>query len=394
MKSRIDWKYRHTVLVLCMFAFFVTYFARLLVSPVVPFIIADFDVSNTQIGISLSGMWIAYGLTQFPSGVFAERFGEKRIIAVAVGGTAVTSLLAAIAPLFAVFAACVVLLGGVAGLHYSVATTLLSRTYDDIGTALGLHSFGAPLAGLLAPVMASWVGIRYGWRPAVALAVLVAVPIFLLFAWRIRPTEPRHPERSMRKQFAIEPLLEYLSRPQIAFTLLIAIIATFAVNGIVTFLPTFLVEHRAQSPALAGLVFSAYFVVRGGAQIGVGVLSDRVGRDFAVSTCLIAGAGGLALFVAGPGLVAVALGVLLFGIGSSFFASLEPRFMDVLGDDERGAGFGLVRTVYVVFGSTGSFGVGLLADLFGWGVSYSVLAGLCALAFGAVVCNYALDLGY
>jgi hypothetical protein len=50
--------------------------------------------------------------------------------------------------------------------------------------------------------------------------------------------------------------------------------------------------------------------------------------------------------------------------------------------------------VYVVFGSTGSFGVGLLADLFGWGVSYSVLAGLCALAFGAVVCNSVLDLGY
>lgn len=377
-----------------MFAFFVTYFARLAVSPVVPFIIDDFDVSNTQIGIALSGMWIAYGLTQYPSGVFAERFGEKRIITIAVGGTAVTSLLTAIAPLFVVLAACIVLLGAVAGLHYSVATTLLSRTYDDIGTALGFHSFGAPLAGLLAPVAASWVGVRFGWRPAVALSVLVAVPIAVLFGWYVRPTEPRHPEQPMRDSFAIGPLLDYLSRPAIAFTLLISIVATFAVNGIVTFLPTFLVEHRAQSPTLAGVVFSAYFVVRGGAQIGVGMLSDRVGRDFAVATCLVAGAGGLGLFVAGPGLVAVALAVVLFGIGSSFFASLEPRFMDLLSDSERGAGFGLVRTVYVVCGSTGSFGVGLLADLFGWGASFSVLGVLCTLAFGAVVVNQLLGLGY
>lgn len=377
-----------------MFAFFVTYFARLAISPVVPFIIDDFDVSNTGIGIALSGMWIAYGMTQFPSGVFAERFGERRIIAIAVGGTAVASLLTAIAPLFVVFAACVVLLGGVAGLHYSVATTLLSRTYDDIGRAIGIHSFGAPLAGLLAPISASWVGVRYGWRPAVALAVLVAVPVFVLFAWRIRPTEPHHPEKPIREHFAVEPLLDYLSRSKIAFTLLIAIITTFAVNGILTFLPTFLVQYRAQSPTLAGIVFSAYFVVRGGAQIGIGVLSDRVGRDFAVATCLVAGVGGLALFVVGPGLVAVAVAVLLFGVASSHFASLEPRFMDALSDAERGAGFGLVRTVYVVLGSTGSFGVGLLADLFGWAVSFGVLAVLCALAFGAVAVNGVLDLGY
>ena len=377
-----------------MFAFFVTYFARLAVSPVVPFIIDDFDVSNTQIGIALSGMWIAYGLTQYPSGVLAERFGEKRIIMIAVGGTAVTSLLTAIAPLFAVLAASIVLLGGVAGLHYSVATTLLSRTYDDIGTALGFHSFGAPLAGLLAPVAASWVGVRFGWRPAVALSVLVAVPIAVLFGWYVRPTEPRRPERPMRESFAVEPLLDYLSRPPIAFTLLLSIVATFAVNGIVTFLPTFLVEHRAQTPTLAGVVFSAYFVVRGGAQIGVGVLSDRIGRDFAVATCLIAGASGLGLFVIGPGLISVGAAVVLFGIGSSFFASLEPRFMDHLSDSERGAGFGLVRTVYVVFGSTGSFGVGLLADLFGWGVSFGVLGVLCTLAFGAVVINRLLGLGY
>ena len=80
------WQYRTTVLALCLLAFFVTYFARMAISPVIPFIADDFDVTNTQIGFALSGMWLAYGLSQFPSGVLGDRFGEKRVILVAVGG--------------------------------------------------------------------------------------------------------------------------------------------------------------------------------------------------------------------------------------------------------------------------------------------------------------------
>ncbi|TKX77174.1 MFS transporter, partial [Halorubrum sp. SD626R] len=91
----MNWQYRHTVLALCMLAFFVTYFARLAISPVVPFIVDDFAVSNTAIGAALSGMWLAYGVSQFPSGILADRFGERRVILVAVGGSAAMSALLA-----------------------------------------------------------------------------------------------------------------------------------------------------------------------------------------------------------------------------------------------------------------------------------------------------------
>ncbi|GAA0505813.1 Sugar phosphate permease [Halorubrum aquaticum] len=390
----VNWRYRHTVLTLCMLAFFVTYFARLAISPVVPFITADFAVSNTAVGVALSGMWLAYGISQFPSGILADRYGERRVILVAVGGTTTASLLLAFAPVFPAFVLIAFLLGLVAGLHYAVATTLLSRTFDDLGTAVGLHSIGGPLAGLVAPVAAAWVGVRYGWRPGVALAALVGVPIFVLFAWRIRPTEPRRPEQPMRDRLRLGPLVELLSRPSVLLPLAIATIGTYVAQGVISFLPTFLVDFRGYSPSFAGGVFSAFFVVRAGAQVVIGRVSDRAGRDGAIGAAMLSGALGAAGFVALPGYAGLAVAVLLAGFGSSFFSAIDPRFMDAMNEAERGAGFGLVRTVYTVIGSAGSVGVGLTADLFGWAVSFGVLAGLFAVAFLVIAGNAALGTGY
>ncbi len=390
----MNWSYRSTVLVLCMLAFFVTYFARLALSPVVPFITEDFEITNAQIGLALTGMWIAYGLTQFPSGVLADRYGEKSIILVSVGGTAVVSVLLALTPLFSVFVLFAVLLGAVAGLHYSVATTLLTRTYDDIGTAIGLHSLGAPLGGLLAPVLAAWVGVTFGWRPAVALSFAIALPVFVLFAWGVRPTEPRRPDRRMRDQFRIAPVIELLSRPQIAFTVFVAVVSTFVINGLVSFLPTFLIAHHAYSPTIAGVAFSMYFVVRGGSQVGIGAVSDRFGRDFALVGCLAVGATGIALLVVGSSPLIIGVAVALAGIGASYFPALDPRFLDNMSETERGAEFGLVRTVYVVTSATGPIGVGLAADQFGWAVSFLILAVLLCVAIGALVINWMFDAGY
>jgi len=398
----VNWRYRHTVLTLCMLAFFMTYFARLAISPVVPLVIDDFGVSNTAIGLALSGMWFAYGLSQFPSGVLADRYGERRVILVAVGGTAATSLLLALVPFFPAFVLVAVLLGLVAGLHYAVATTLLSRTFEDLGTAVGIHSLGGPLAGLVAPVAATWVGVRHGWRPGVALAAGVGVPVFALFAARVRPTEPRRPDQPMAERFRLAPLLELVGRREVLVPLVVATLGTYVAQGVISFLPTFLVDFRGYAPAFAGVVFSAFFVVRAGAQVGLGRLSDRVGRDASIGAAFLGGALGLAGLVALPDLVRLpvavglpavpelaALGAVVFlaGLGSSFFSAIDPRFMDALGDAERGAGFGLIRTVYTVIGSAGSVGVGLVADLFGWGASFLVIAGLAGVAFLVTAAN-------
>lgn len=386
------WRYRDTVLWICMLAFFVTFFARLVISPVVPQITAEFDVSNTAIGIGLTGMWLAYGVMQYPSGVLADRYGERTIMLLAIGGTALASVLLAASPLFPVFALMAILLGAVAGLHYTVGTTLLTDTWDDLGYAVGIHSMGAPLAGLTAPLAAAWVGVNYGWRPAVALTVTIAAPVFALLWWRIRPTPPRKPDQEVRGQFSVGLLLSVVSRPPVSFTLGLAFIGTFIIQALISFLPTFLVEHRGYSATLASVFFAGYFLSRGGLQIAIGWISDRSSRDLALVICMLSGVLGVGLLVIGPGLVSLIVAIPFLGVGASFFPAVDPRFLDQLSEAERGSEFGLVRTVYAVLGGLGPVSVGLLADVFGWPVAFATLAGLYGVASCALVTNWLFSL--
>lgn len=390
----MGWGYRETVLVLCTIAFFVTMAARLVISPVVPLITEDFDISYSVIGIALSGMWMAYSFSQFPSGVLGDRYGERLVILVAIGGTAIASIVLALAPYYFVFVTATIVMGGLAGLHYTVATTLLTRTYDELGAAIGVHNIGAPAAGLVIPPVAAMVGVRFGWRPAITLVAAISIPVFALFAWRVRPTEPRRPDEPMRDQFKLEFVIELLSRPQIAFPSALAILGAFVWQGTASFLPAFLVAHRGQSTALAGVVFACYFVVQALTQVGVGRVSDRYGRDFALVACMGLAILGLVLLIGVSGWLALGLAVVLLGTGLGFHPALLPRFIDVLSEGEQGAGFGLVRSVYGVIGALGPVLTGAMADLFGWGVSFGVLAVMLGIVLAALLVNWALSLGY
>lgn len=390
----MKWKYPYTVLSLCVMAFFVTFFARVVFSPVVPLITDDFQISNAQIGVGFMGLWVAYGVAQFPSGLLADKFGDKTIILVSLGGTSVVSSIIAGAPVYWVVVIGMVILGAVAGLHYSVATVMLTKSFEDTGSALGIHSLGPPLAGLLAPAVGAWVGVRFGWRFAIALTVVIGVPAFVLFFWRIDASSPRSPDKPIRKELSLRPLISVFTAPAMLFTTILGIISYFVIIGVLSFLPAFLVEFRGQSPELAGIVFSAYFLFRAVLQVGVGRMSDRVGRDAALGLCMLGSALGIGLYIYGTGVAAVVLATILAGLGASFFPALDPRFLDHMSGEDIGTEFGLVRTVYVMVGSLGSVMVGVFADLFNWEISFLVLGVLSLVMVGLLVINWAMKLGY
>jgi MFS family permease len=384
----VSWSYRYTVLSLCTLAFFATMVARLVISPVVPDLVDAFAVSNTAIGLALTGMWMTYAFTQFPSGVLGDRFGERRVILTAVGLTAIASALLAAAPSFPLFVLFTICLGAGAGLHFSVATTLLTKSFENTGTAIGLHNSGAPLAGLLAPVAAAYVATRVGWRPALALGAVVAIPVFLAFGWRVRPAEPERPDQPLTERFRLAPIVELLGRRPIRFTVAMSVLCAFTWQSTASFLPTFLVEYHGYSQTFAGVVFSAYFVVHGVTQPVLGRVSDRYGRDGVIAGCLALGIVGYLLLVATESLLGLGAAIVLIGTAMSWSAAMLPRFMDHLSDTERGAGFGLVRTTYMVLGSLGSVVTGAVADVWGWGPSFVLLAVLLTVVLFALATNW------
>jgi MFS family permease len=359
--------------------------ARLVISPVVPAIGDAFAVPNGALGLALTGMWMGYALAQFPSGLLADRYGERRIILVAVGGTAVASALLAFAPSYPVFLLGTAVLGTVAGLHYSVATSLLTRTTDQIGTAIGIHTAGAPVAGVLVPMAAGAVGTWLGWRWALALGAVFALPVVGLVLYVVRPRPPVRPDESVWSRLRLRPLLNLLRRPPIARTVVLSAVGMFVWQATASFLPAFLVAHHGFSAATAGALFSGYFLVQGLTQPGIGALSDRVGRDVAASFAIGVGIVGYGLLVWGAGFATAVVAVGLAGLSMGWGAALMPKFMDHLDDHERNSGFGLVRTVYMMLGAAGSVVTGFVADLLGWDVAFLGLAVLLVGMLAALV---------
>lgn len=390
----MEWRYPNTVLVLCLLAYLAIRIAQLIISPVIPALIGEFEVSRAAIGLALTGMWGVYAFSQLPSGVLADHYGERRVVlvALALAGVAITA--AAAAPAFSIFFGCVLLLGVGAGLYYNAATALLTRLHDEIGRAVGTHRIGSQLAGLLAPAIAA-VLIGYGWRPTIVVGGIVSFAVLLGFLWLVRPTDPVNPDVRIRDTVSIGLLFRLLQKPPIAFATSVAILGEFAILTTMSFLPTFLVQYHGYSLAFAGILFSGYFAIVAIGQPSSGWLSDRIGRDPVLGLAFLAGMiGYFGLVLGTASLVVIVPSVALVGVGMSWGSPLQSRVMDSLDDADRGVGFGLVRTLYILVGAAGNTVVGALADVWGWGTGFGVLGVLVGFAAGLILGNRLLRLGW
>lgn len=407
------WDTRYSILAVTMLAFFSTMVARLSISPIVPTLTDAYHVSKSQIGLVLTGMWAGYALMQFPSGLLGDRFGERRIVVLALALTGSVSLLLASSPTFLTFAVFVILLGLGAGLYFSVAASLLTRTFDKVGQALGFHGSGGPIAGVLTPIVASYLATQYGWRVALALGAMTALPACLLFVIvgqsasvegrnevgnpstirsggadnRSRDVPDGGTTSTVDDGFGLAEILDLLTRGEMAFTFVVAALCFFTWQAFASFFPTFLVQYSGYQSGTANLVFGIIFAISAVGLPTLGRLSDVFGRDFVLTGSLFAGAVGYVTFFIGrDSLVATVLGIALLSIGLSWTGVLNSRIMDALASGERTAGFGLIRTLFLLVSSTGSVVTGTLADVAGWVTAYGfvavVLTGLGALLLG------------
>ena len=371
--------YRHIVLGLCTLTYFGTRVSQLTISPLVPEITTALGVSQGMIGAALTGMWVAYALTQLPSGLLGDRFGERAVILLALGSASLASLLLSVVSSFTLFAVILVFLGAGVGLQYNVGIALLTKQFEQIGRTIGLYRTGGQLAGLVVPVVAAGVSLRYGWHVALLLGAGICVPTFLLVAWQMRPTPPTHTQ-ALRDQVAIKELSTILFRPPIAASTALAVLAEFVGQATMSFLPAFLVTFHGFTLGEAGILFSAFFVVTTLFLPVSGWIADRFSRSGAIVLLLLTGAVGYETLVLSSSTLVIVIGIVLAGIGMSWDPPVQSQFVDHLTETEIGKGFGMIRTIYVLLGAFGSVVAGTIADIAGWGVAFTLLAGILVVA--------------
>ena len=366
---------------------------RLAVGAVVPLLLVRFETTRGTIGLALTGMWALYALFQFPSGVLADRYGERRLVLVALTATGLGTVLVALSRSLPEFSVFVLLLGAGAGLFFAPASALVSRLYPDQGRALGILTASGAVAGIVFPAVGGVVGTRLGWRVALAvgaLTVAVALGSALVLVPAeppVDPTQGRGALVDVRRHWAL------LSRPSLAYSVGIGALVGFTFQAISSFFPTFLVEYHGLGTDVAGTVFGLLFGLSAVAQPVAGHLSDRYSRDIAVGVSASLAIAGLVVLLALPSAAGLAVGVGLLGVGISWPGPIQARFFDRLSADERGYGFGLLRTVYMLLASAGSVVVGVLADSSGWPVGFGSVVLVLLTCLAALAVNRQLSLG-
>lgn len=350
-----------------------------------PFINEDLGFSYAQAGLLVSIFHVASVSANFGSGPLVDVTGRRvlfQIIALVLGAGALAAF--SVGAGFTWLAAMVVLIGLTNNLWHPAAITYLSSRYPKRrGYALSIHALGANLGDAVAPLVAGVLLATMAWP---ATAAVNALPVFLVAAsllllWRGDRAGAPGGRSGMGAADYFAGMFQLLRSRAVLGMCLMAGLRTTAQNGLLMFLPLYLVDVMKADPIEAGSVMMAMQVGGILAVVIAGSLSDRIGRrpivvaGLGASTVVIAGLtllGGGPLYVAG---VAV-LGFVLFAVRPvvhSWLMDLTPAEM---GGSATSLMFGAQAGLSAIAPVVG----GMVADRWGLPAVFYMLAALMLLA--------------
>ncbi|MFW5934707.1 MAG: MFS transporter [Halolamina sp.] len=358
-----------------------------------PYIRAEFTLSNTGAGVAVTAMWLVYGASQFPAGLLTDRIGERRMLlgSMALGGGVAAAF--AVSPTFPMFVLSAGLFGVVGGLFATPRVTLLSRAFpDDSGTAIGVVMAVGNVGSSLLPAGVGLLAATVGWR----LGFGLELPLFLLafvalgLAVDGAPGDGTDSSNIDDSEQATEPTLrELLPRilaavrdREIVLVTAAITLTFFTFQGMTAFLTTYLVDVKLLGEGTAALLFGGLFAVAAVTQPLAGRVADRTNER----TVLVAITAGYALLLVGLVLTGERLlltaFVVLLGTQRGSTPVATAYIAAGLPEEIRGSGYGLPRTVFTSVSSLGAVVVGAFADAALFDAAFLLLAGLAVIATG------------
>lgn len=329
-------------------------FALQSIPPLLPSLIAEFQVSHAMAGSLMSFVALPGLLLAIPAGALAARYGAKAIGTAGLLIAALGAMLSALSPSFPVLQLSRLIVGIGWPLSWVAALSLIPQWFskEERGLAMGFMAMGMPTAVAAAFNILGRVEVSYDWRVSlwitfgVSLAVLLA---FLFFA-REKPGE--------RATLSFSGL----RNAQIWVLGLIWAFFNVAVVSFSTWGKTLFIEFRGLEPAYADFVASLIIAV-GFATPLTGLLADILKRR---KLLLIIGALYMIMafpfipYFSGPLLACfvAALGLMTLLIPPTLFA-LPPVIM---GPRDAPLGFGVLHTCLSAAIITGPFLTGLVID--------------------------------
>nr|QNO51103.1 hypothetical protein FOHEAFGF_00027 [Methanosarcinales archaeon ANME-1 ERB6] len=341
-----------------------------------PVIKAEFQLTNTGIGMLSFAFAAAIGLGSILSGMLSDRFDGIRLISMGFFSTAILSALLLLSRDFFSLTLIFIIMGfGLSFYHPSALSHIANSFKIKRGKVFGVHEIGGSVGIAITPLIAGFVCLYAGWR---LIYIILAVPVifftFLLFKWvragKIGWATRKQKFHSDANANADDPGLkgfirQIISTGSIRRIYIIEGLFGFVMGGSLTFIPIFLNEAEGLSPEIA-VMLTCVFTAGGaiGKFVG-GHFSDLVGerKVMAYGFFLVA-----PLFFAVPYLPRFGA-ILALALAGLIFPTVLPAIIATISREvppsRTGMAFGLLMFAGFGFGSTSRIILGLVSDSFG-----------------------------
>ncbi|MGI9384997.1 MAG: MFS transporter [Methyloligellaceae bacterium] len=338
-------------------------------SVLLPVLAQAFGLGYAQVGIIRAVSRSATTLLEIPSGMLAERTGERRLLVFGLvcGGLGYLTLTWAggfVAVLLALF-----LTGIGAAFQHSLSSSIISKTYEGSGrrSALGTYNSSGDVGKLTySGLFTLLIGMGVAWQGIVVgvgvTALLGAVAVLVILRHLDVGEGPPRPADA--RKAPANP--GWGVRDRMGFTSLAVIVfLDIAVqDGFLTFLAFLMIEKEVPT-SLA--VFAVVLTLAGGVfgKFGCGFLAERFGviRSLVLVECLTAA--GIVAVLLSPTLLAYfllpAVGLVLQGSSSITYGTVS----DLVSGDRQSRGFAAIYSIAYGAAVVAPIVFGLIGDWYG-----------------------------
>ncbi|KLU27242.1 membrane protein [Caballeronia mineralivorans PML1(12)] len=271
----------------------INYVDRTVLSAAAPRIQSDFHLSAVQMGVVMSAFFWSYALLQLPAGILADRFGQKKVLGLAVLWWSLATAVTGFATGFKSLVALRVMLGiGEAGAYPSNAG-IASRWFprNERATVAGIFDSGSKLGGAVAlPLIAVMLAV-FDWKVTFAITGALGIVWCLVWQFMFRDSPSEHPRVNAAElahiRDGLAPNAAEDKRNTVPWRKLFAhrniwamCIGFFMINYnsyfFITWLPTYLVKERGMGLMEMGVMASLPLLISMFTEVLAGWASDRV----------------------------------------------------------------------------------------------------------------------
>lgn len=172
------------------------------VSFAIPVLIEE-GLSNDQVGLILSSQNLAYAISKFLGGIISDRLSSRLLFSAGLLISGLAAVLFAIMDSVPLFTLAWFLNGLAQGVGWPAIAKLLKNWFDpaELGTWWSLASASANISGCIAPFLANYIILQYGWR--FSLTFVGALTIFaaaVSYIFIVDSPQTKHQKSPVKKK--------------------------------------------------------------------------------------------------------------------------------------------------------------------------------------------------